>query len=379
MNLCRIGAIRSGVRKPKPRRSRSAANPRLEICPQLGTRFALLFFSLTIGVTNGSFAQNGVAFDVPATVFAVPYFVQQQAQSSEANSHLVAVQTVSQNVRTTRRFLVSLEVNAVFSELQQFHSVMYEIMPISRKGQVSDYAPQSQTTSDWAGEISSESVQNKNFVLNSNLSAGLPGYGTAGFLLNSTNHENTVSRQSLKAPLTAVVTSGLSQRGRGVFFRFTNSRETIIEGGQKLQFVLDVPPTWQGDLLRIHCVARNAEQTVHRDFLTAVTIQGDNVTQEMADRFAAADFDTDQWLRRLHVTQRPNHVLAELEQAFSRRSTNAEPTDLSRVRQSLLTAASAVEVPQFRQLPQRLQKSIDEFLQAKQAMLLLSQSSPINP
>lgn len=379
MNLFRIGAIRSGVRKPKPRRNHSAANPRPEICPQHGTRFALLFFSLAMGAANCSFAQNGVAFDVPATVFAVPYFVEQQAQANAANPNLLAVQTVSQNRRATSRFLVSLEVNAVFSEPQQFQSVMYEIMPISRTGQVSDYAPQTQTTSDWAGEISSESVQNKNFVLNTNLNAGLPGYGTAGFLLNSTNNENTVSRQSFKAPLTAVVTSGLTQRGRGVFFRFTNSRETIIEGGQKLQFVLDVPPAWNGDLLRIHCVARNAEQTVHRDFLTAVTIQGDSVTQEIAERFAAADYDTDQWLRRLHVTQRPSHILADLEQAFSRRSTNPEPTDLSRVRQSLLAAHSAAEVPQFRQLPQRLQRSIDEFLQAKQTMLQLSQSYPNNP
>ncbi|MDP1564006.1 MAG: hypothetical protein Q8M16_21705 [Pirellulaceae bacterium] len=372
MNPCRIGAIRSGVRKPKPRRNHSVANPRLDLCPQLGTRFALLFFSVWICQPSALFAQSGVAFDVPALVAVIPVDSTHETNSTAASPHRLSVQTVSQGRRNTCRYLVSLDVNAVFSEPQQFQSVMYEITPMSRIGQVIDYAPQTQATSDWAGEISSESVANKNFLLNTNLNASLPGYGTAGFLLNSTNSENTISRQSFKAPLTAVVTSGLSQRGRGVFFRFTTSRESIIEGGQKLQFVLEVPQTWRGDLLHIHCVARNVERTTHRDFLTAVTILGDETTQSMAERFAAADYETDQLLRRLNISQRPTNVLSELEQAFSRRSSSGDQIDLQRVRQSLMSANSLKQIPQYPQLPQRLRTSIDNYLDTKLGMLQLS-------
>jgi hypothetical protein len=375
MNSCRIGAIRSGVRKPKPRRNVPTANPRPVLYPQLGTRFAILFVALFVQPTSAVFAQDGVAFDVPATAIALPLENLPPAIATADRHGLIAAHLVSQRRQLNSQYLISLDVNAVFSEPQQFQTVMYEIVPVGRNGQVIDYAPQTQATSDWAGEISSESVASKNSVLNTNLNAGLPGYGSAGFLLNATRNENTVSRQSFKAPLTAVVTSGLSQRGRGVFFRFTTSRESIIEGGQKLQFVLEVPQSWRGDLLHWHCVARNAEQTIHRDFLTAVTIIGDETTRSLAERFSAADYEADQLLRRMHISQRPTNVLAEIEQVISRRSSNSEPMDLVRVRQSLLSANSIHQVPHYHQLPSRLRTSIDEYLETKTAMLLLSSAT----
>ncbi len=376
MNPCRIGAIRSGVRKPKPRRNATVANSRPALCPQLGTQFAILVLSSFVWPITSILAQSGVAFDVPAMVFVRPLELSKQASANGETNGMLAVHTVSGGRHSSRQYLVSLDVNAIFSEPQQFQSVMYEIMPLGRNGQVIDYAPQTQATSDWAGEISSESVAKKNFDLNANLNAGLPGYGTAGFLLNSSNSENTVSRQSFKAPLTAVVTSGLSQRGRGVFYRFTTSRESIIEGGQKLQFIWEVPPSWRGDLLHVHCVARNAEQTIQRDFLTAITIIGDETTKAVAENFAAADYDTDQILRRLNISQRPTSVLSELEHALSRRSSNAEPMDLQKVRQALLTANSRQQIPHYPQLPQRLRSSLDCYLETKLAMLQLSRSGP---
>lgn len=374
MNSCRIGVIRSGVRKPKPRRNAPAANSRPVIFPQLGTRFALLIFGFWSCASSTGMAQSGVAFDVPAAVACVPVEVVPPNQVATNSTGLLAVQTVSQASQNTNCYLVSLDVNAVFSEPQQFQTVMFEIMPLGRNAQIVDYAPQTQATSDWAGEISSESVATKNMAFNANLNASVPGYGSGGFLLNSTSNENTVSRQSFKAPLTAVVTSGLSQRGRGVFFRFTTSRESIIEGGQKLQFIIEVPSTWRGDLCHVHCVARGLEQTIHRDFLTAVTILGDEAAHSLAENFASADYETDQVIRRTHIAQRPTSVFSELEQAISRRTSTSEIVDLHQVRQSLLSVNSVQHVPQYQQLPQRLQKSINNYLYAKHAMLELARS-----
>ncbi|MBL8892916.1 MAG: hypothetical protein JNL67_23260 [Planctomycetaceae bacterium] len=374
MILCRIGAIRSGVRKPKPRRNAPAANSRPVLFPQLGTQFAFLILAFWSAAQQTSLAQSGVAFDVPATVACVPVEIVPPNHVAANTNGLLAVQTISQATKTTRAYLVSFDVNAVFAEPQQFQSVMFEIMPLSRNAQIIDYAPQTQATSDWAGEISSESVATKNMQFNANLNAAVPGYGSGGLLYNSTNNENTVSRQSFKAPLTAVVTSGLSQRGRGVFFRFTTSRESIIEGGQKLQLIVEVPATWRGDLFHVHCVARNSEQTIHRDFLTAVTILGDEATRAVAETFASADYETDQVIRRTHIAQRPTSVFSELENALSRRTTGPEMVDLTRVRQALLAVHATQQVPQFQQLPQRLQNSIANYLQAKQAMLELARS-----
>jgi hypothetical protein len=329
-------------------------------------------------------AQSPATFDVPATVWAVDVTDEVLARGASAvpvggatlttasNAGLVA-RPIAHRVSSSRFYLLALEVNAVFQLPQQFDVVTYEIMPLSRRGLIVDYSPRTRTTTDWSGEIVEEATQQQQYTLGANLQAGHPVYGTANLQAAANGNHNRISRQAWKAPLTTAVTSGLSQRGRGVFFRLTPNRDALIEGGQVLQLVIEVPSTWRGDLLQVHCAARGADGLMERNFLAAVAVAGDEDAQAVAERFAEADFTADQMLRRLQVHRRPTHLLAELEASlFARREAANEVLDPQRVRQSLLAAMTPEQVAHFQQLPPSVQNAVEALLARKREQLALA-------
>lgn len=413
----RTSTIRSGVRKPKPRRQSSATLglPTVDpqpLAPQGGWSLGLVVVACaTLSLLSGGTvvaAQQSATFDVPATVLAVDVTAEVLGGVPQSSSGLgaglgsgsgpiaaasaggptrvltvagtsgVVARPVGHRTPKSRFYLLSLEVNAVFQQPHQFEAVTYEIMPLSRRGQIVDYSPRTQTTTDWSGEIVEESTQQQNYSLGANLQAGHPVYGTAALQASANGNHNRISRQAWKAPLTTSVTSGLSQRGRGVFFRLTPNRDALIEGGQVLQMVLEVPATWRGDLLQVHCAARGPEGLVERSFLTAVAVAGDDEAQAVAERFAAADYATDQLLRRLQVQRRPTHLLAEIEASLSRRGPSPAGLDPQRVRQSLMAAMAPEQVAHFEQLPRSVQTAVEGLLLQKREQVALAYP-PLNP
>lgn len=396
----RQSSTRQGVRKPKPRRQAAVTlglptrDPQLLEPPSGGRPGQGSLVALIIGVVLGLVvvapssvvAQAPATFDVPATVWAVdvteevvaggaPAAPVGGAMLTTASRSGVAARPIAHRVPATRFYLLTLEVNAVFQTPQQFDVVTYEIMPLSRRGLIVDYAPRTQTTTDWSGEIVEEATQQQQYTMGANLQAGHPVYGTATLQAAANGNHNRISRQAWKAPLTTAVTSGLSQRGRGVFFRLTPNRDALIEGGQVLQLVVEVPSTWRGDVLQVHCAARGTEGLLERNFLAAVAVAGDEDAQAVAERFAAADYSADQLLRRLQVQRRPTHLLAELEASlFSRRETPTEALDPQRVRQSLVAALTPDQVAHFQQLPPSVQTAIETLLARKRDQLALAHS-----
>ncbi len=375
----RHGVVRSGPRKPKPRRT--------------GGSSAVFFFSAPVWVCwlsqmllAAAVAQDGVAFNVPATVqceplemvalAAEPTQTQGRPSAAPSNVQLAGYRRITDAQPSLRYYLISLEVMVVFSEVEKFDTVICEVMPLSRRGRVVDYYPKTQLNSDFAGEISSESIRSRNLGLNSNLNAGWPGVGNAAFQLNGHHQENSVQREVLKAPMIAVVTSGISQRGRGAFFRFNAARESVIEGGQRLDLIIEAPSTWQGDLLQIHCLARGPKDSVQQSYLTAVTVLGDERNFALAEKFAAADHRTEQLLARIQVAKRPAFSLEEIESTLMGRRAREEPTRVQRIRHSLQGATTAQQVFEFEKLSPVLQESINDLLHYKRAVLKLAVGGP---
>jgi hypothetical protein len=371
----RTSSIRGGIRKPKPRRHAGGGFCRRWSPVACGHILGYLVIGC-LGPLGILSANDGVSFNVPATVQCLPLrdaeLPAAPAPAAISASHLPSVRLASHRTQETRFVLLALDVTVIFAEPGRYDSVMFEVVPLSRRAAVVDYAPRTQATSDWVGEIMQESVQNRNQNLDSNWSLGLPGYGQGGLQFNRLNSENTVSRQSLKAPVTAVVTSGISQRGRGVFFRYHTTRESIIEGGQQLQLVLEVPSDWRGDLLHVHCLAQGAEDRVQRSYLSALTIAGEAETRVLAEQFAAADHRTEQVLARWQVTQRPTGFWADVERKLAGRPSPASATDAVRVRRSLVAATSVEQVAGFTELPATLQTEIRRYLERKRALLSLA-------
>lgn len=82
------------------------------------------------------------------------------------------------------------------------------------------------------------------------LSAGLSGTKTA------------VEKLHRLPPKHAVVVSGTSSEGRGVFFKLKRSSQTSLEGVHVLAVTFVVPAEWRGGDLRVGCTARGRRKVL---------------------------------------------------------------------------------------------------------------------
>ena len=273
----------------------------------------------------------------------------------------------------SRSYLLAIDSTVVFSNPDQFETVLFEIMPLSRSWQVRDYAPRSMSTSNFDGPISEELKEDKSGGMVGDLTGGIPGYADLTLHMDGGKKINSMTRHQRKAPQTQVVTSGLTQRGGGVFFKFNRANDFTIEGGHRLELVLEVPAGWRGDMVQVHCrgIDREGNMEVH-NFLMAVTIFGDNDALALARDFAQADRLVQNYLSRWQVNRRPSGFLHDLESAL-RRDKEPKLPNAEELQSLLLRVRNTDQIPLFQELPKGMQTALRDQVQARNTLLQLSQ------
>lgn len=379
--------------------------------------FGILFFQLSSG-HGQSHEATGIGFDVPAIVTAFPLpsnhhefshcsqtdsaagpqetptattTVKAQAQPGKnvnvgnvfeaqlvsssnratggrATGSLAQQYGLAAQVAGTQRYFISLDTTAVFSSVEEIDSIIFEVYPLSHTWRVEDYAPRSLSATDHEGTISEETRQDVGGGLVGDLTGGIPGYADLKLHLDGGDKSNKTTRQQLKPPHTQVVTSGLSQRGSGAFFKFSRSSEFMIEGGHHLELVFEVPLQWRADLIRVHCRALDREgQTYQKDFLTAVVAHQDAQALMTARTFAQADRLVQSYLRRWQVQRRPKSFLSELEASL----TGDQPAtpNRSEIAAALISVQEARQIRGFERLPEGMQQSLSQLISQRNKML----------
>lgn len=274
----------------------------------------------------------------------------------------------------SQRFLLQVDASVLFADASNVQAVMFEIMPLSRAWRIVDFAPRSQSTSEFEGPIEWESKADHNSGLIGNVSGGIPGYADLSLHINGDKKQNSFTRQQLKAPQTAVVTSCISQRGSGAVFKFSSSREFLIEGGHRMELVFDAPGTWQGDIAEVHCRALTDTGSVTQNFLVAIHASDSPLATQLALKFA----DEDRVLQNLvlrwqHESSPANGPLSPWPQWLSKRNDPAPTVDVAVVRKTLRSATSLEQIPQANQLPPRIRIAAGNALATKRALLKLAQ------
>jgi hypothetical protein len=74
--------------------------------------------------------------------------------------------------------------------------------------------------------------------------------------------ETAVEKMNRLPPKHAVVVSGTSSEGRGVFFKLKRSSQTSLEGVHDLSVTFVVPPEWRGGDVRVGCSARGRRKVL---------------------------------------------------------------------------------------------------------------------
>jgi hypothetical protein len=128
---------------------------------------------------------------------------------------------------------------------------------------VIDFSPSTQLASDIAQEIETTTTTKRARSLDGTLGGGLPVpyAGLVAHVSPSINaglsgSETATEKTNRLPPKHAIVVSGTSSEGRGVFFKLKRSSQTSLEGVHELAVTFVVPAEWQGGQVRVGCSAR---------------------------------------------------------------------------------------------------------------------------
>jgi hypothetical protein len=128
---------------------------------------------------------------------------------------------------------------------------------------VSDFSPKTQLISDHTRAIETTTTTKDSQSLDATLGGNLPipyaeavAHLTPSITAGTSRSDSATERTTRLPPRRAVVVSGTSYEGRGVFFKLKRSSQTSLEGVHTLSVTFAVPADWQGGTLRVGCSAR---------------------------------------------------------------------------------------------------------------------------
>jgi hypothetical protein len=134
---------------------------------------------------------------------------------------------------------------------------------------VHDFSPKTELTSDITHEIETTTTTKKSRSLDGTLGGTLPipGADAAAHLTPSitaglSNCNTATEKINRLPPKHAVVVSGTSSSGRGVFFKLKRSSQTSLEGVHELSVTFVAPRAWQRSEIMVGCAAHGERKTM---------------------------------------------------------------------------------------------------------------------
>jgi hypothetical protein len=128
---------------------------------------------------------------------------------------------------------------------------------------VIDFAPSTQLASDIAQQIETTTTTKRARSFDGTLGGGLPvpyaglvAHVSPSVSAGLSGSETATEKMNRLPPKHAIVVSGTSSEGRGVFFKLKRSSQTSLEGVHDLAVTFVVPAGWQGGQVRVGCSAR---------------------------------------------------------------------------------------------------------------------------
>jgi hypothetical protein len=138
--------------------------------------------------------------------------------------------------------------------------------------QVFDFAPDTQLASDVDSTIETTTTVKKARSFDATLGGQLPvpyaeivAHVTPSINAGASRGEVATEKMNRLPPKYAVVVSGTSSAGRGVFFKLKRSSQTSLEGVHELVVQFIAPADWRGGKLLVGCTARGTRKMLWLD------------------------------------------------------------------------------------------------------------------
>jgi hypothetical protein len=134
---------------------------------------------------------------------------------------------------------------------------------------VHSFSPSTQLASDLSKEIETTTTTKKEHSFGATLGGALPlphanvvAQLSPSINANSSSCETVTEKVNRLPPKYAVVVSGTSSDGHGVFFKLKRSSQSSLEGAHELTVVFIAPPDWQRGEVRVVCSARGSRKVL---------------------------------------------------------------------------------------------------------------------
>jgi hypothetical protein len=134
---------------------------------------------------------------------------------------------------------------------------------------VYDFAPSTQMASEVARTIETTTTTKRARSLDATLGGALPvpyaeivAHVSPSINAGMSGSEVATERMDRLPPKRAVVVSGTSSEGRGVFFKLKQSSQTSLEGVHGLSVTFIVPAGWRGGEVQIACSAQGRRKVL---------------------------------------------------------------------------------------------------------------------
>jgi hypothetical protein len=206
---------------------------------------------------------------LPANVLAGPNVEFDVAPTAECRD-ITPVERIAQ-YPTQRLIEVTLPVSVRFRgvSMDEVDELAIEVNGASAGLRVHDFSPTTQLFTDVSHEIETTTTLKKARSLDGSLGGTIPipGADAAAYLTPTISAGlagcNTETEKSSRLPPKhAVVVSGTSSAGRGVFFKLKRYSQTSLEGSHELTVTFVAPRAWRWSEIRVDCAARGEQKVL---------------------------------------------------------------------------------------------------------------------
>jgi hypothetical protein len=166
---------------------------------------------------------------------------------------------------------VTLPVSVRFRgvSMDEVDELAIEVNGVSAGMRVHDFAPTTQLASDISHEIETTTTTKKARSFDGSLGGTIPipGADAAAHLTPTISAglagcDTETEKVNRLPPKHAVVVSGTSSAGRGVFFKLKRYSQTSLEGVHELTVTFVAPRAWKWSEIRVDCAARGEQKVL---------------------------------------------------------------------------------------------------------------------
>ena len=159
---------------------------------------------------------------------------------------------------------VKLRISVRFrgNEVKHVEEINIDVDGTPDHFKVLNFSPSTELSSEWSEDIERTTTREKSSSADATLGGGLPipagelvAHVTPSISGGFGRRETATETTSRRPPKQAVVVSGTTHQGRGVFFKMRQSSQTTLEGVHDLSITFIAPANWQSGHLHLACNA----------------------------------------------------------------------------------------------------------------------------